>query len=60
MALDPRPKTREAITVGLEEPAPSVEDVDAFIRQEAELSGYKAELKEVWKYRMATLLYVIR
>lgn len=45
--------------MGLEEPAPATEDVDAFVCREARLNGYRAELKEVWKYRMATFLYVI-
>lgn len=49
-----------AITVGLEEPAPRPEDVDAFIKWEAHLNGYEAVLKESWKYRMVSLLYVVR
>eukprot|EP00927_Polykrikos_kofoidii_P039685 TRINITY_DN34017_c0_g1_i1.p1 TRINITY_DN34017_c0_g1~~TRINITY_DN34017_c0_g1_i1.p1 ORF type:complete len:406 (+),score=55.85 TRINITY_DN34017_c0_g1_i1:70-1218(+) len=49
-----------ALTVGLEEPATTVEEVDAFVRQEARLNGYVAELRETWKYRMGTLLYVVR
>eukprot|EP00913_Durusdinium_trenchii_P002929 g2716.t1 len=51
-----RPRSVFAITVGLEEPAPATEDVDAFVCREARLNGYRAELKEVWKYRMATFL----
>jgi len=49
-----------AITVGLEEPAPTPEEVDAFVKCEAALNGYTVELREVWKYRMATLLYIVR
>lgn len=49
-----------AITVGLEAPAERPEDVDAFVRTEATLNGYVAELRETWKYRMVTLLYVVR
>merc|ERR1712048_812465 len=49
-----------ALTVGLEEPASTPEEVDAFVRWEAALNGYDAELREVWKYRMVTLLYVVR
>lgn len=48
------------ITVGLEEPASTPEEVDAFVRWEALLSGYEAELQETWKYRMVSLLYVVR
>lgn len=53
------PRSVFAITVGLEEPAPTPEDVDAFVKHEAQLNGYRAELKEIWKYRMATFLYII-
>lgn len=49
-----------ALTVGLEEPAPTPETVDAFVRWEAALNGYTVELRETWKYRMVTLLYVVR
>jgi len=49
-----------AITVGLEDPAPTVESVDEFVRWEASLNGYVAELLQVFKYRMATLLYIVR
>ncbi|CAK0902215.1 unnamed protein product [Prorocentrum cordatum] len=48
------------LTVGLEEPAATVEEVDEFVRDEAALNGYTAELREAWKYRMASLLYVVR
>lgn len=54
------PASLLALTVGLEEPASTPEAVDAFVRWEAMLNGYTAELLEVWKYRMATLLYVVR
>ncbi|CAJ1395077.1 unnamed protein product [Effrenium voratum] len=54
-----KPRSVLAITVGLEEPAPRHEDVDAFVKAEAQLNGFRAELREVWKYRMATLLYVV-
>lgn len=49
-----------ALTVGLEEPAATPERVDAFVRWEAALNGYTAELRESWKFRMVTLLYVVR
>jgi len=49
-----------ALTVGLEEPAVTPEAVDAFVRWEAALNGYKADLVETWKYRMVTLLYIVR
>lgn len=49
-----------ALTVGLEEPAPTPEEVDAFVRWEAALNGYVAELRETWKYRMVSLLYIVR
>mmetsp|Transcript_46327 Transcript_46327/g.143498 ORF Transcript_46327/g.143498 Transcript_46327/m.143498 type:complete len:384 (-) Transcript_46327:44-1195(-) len=49
-----------ALTVGLESPAATPEDVDAFVRWEAALNGYSAELRQVWKYRMVSLLYVVR
>ena len=49
-----------ALTVGLEDPAPTVEEVDAFVRWEAILNGYDAQLVDSWKYRMASLLYVVR
>lgn len=54
-----KPRAVFALTVGLEDPAPTCDAVDAFVRHEAQLNGYRAELKEVWKYRMATFLYVI-
>eukprot|EP00435_Cladocopium_sp_Y103_P033743 s2030_g8.t1 len=54
-----KPRAVFALTVGLEDPAPTCDAVDAFVRHEAELNGYRAELKEVWKYRMATFLYII-
>ena len=49
-----------AVTVGLEEPATTPEEVDAFIRWEAALNGYIATLRDAWKYRMVTLLYTIQ
>lgn len=49
-----------ALTVGLEEPAATPERVDAFVRYEAALNGYSIELLETWKFRMVTMLYVIR
>mmetsp|Transcript_150720 Transcript_150720/g.420126 ORF Transcript_150720/g.420126 Transcript_150720/m.420126 type:complete len:352 (+) Transcript_150720:93-1148(+) len=54
------PESVLAITVGLEDPAPTPEDVDAFVRWEAHINGYEAELKETWKYRMVSLLYIVR
>ncbi len=35
-----------AITVGLEEPAPTPEDVDAFVKREAQLNGYRADARK--------------
>ena len=37
-------KTSEvfALTVGLEDPAPTCDAVDAFVRHEAQLNGYRA------------------
>lgn len=54
------PESLLAITVGLEEPAATPEEVDFFVRFEAASNGYTAELRETWKYRMGTLLYVVR
>jgi len=49
-----------ALTVGLEAPAERPEEVDDFVRWEAALNGYSAELRQAWRYRLVTLLYVIR
>jgi len=49
-----------ALTVGLEDPAATPEAVDAFVRCEAALNGYAVELLQTWKYRMVSLLYVVR
>lgn len=45
----PNHRVREqvfAITVGLEEPAPTPEDVDAFVKREAQLNGYRADSRK--------------
>jgi len=54
------PASLLALTAGLEEPAATMEAVDAFVRCEAALNGYRAELRRAWKYRMVSLIYIVR
>jgi len=55
-----KPVSIFGLTVGLEEPAGTPEEVDAFVRYEASLSNYAVKLVGSWKYRMVTLLYIVR